>query len=155
MIERQEDNNEYLGIKNPGNNSFKHKRKFLTSAPSHSFFRIIWWNGGGKIVSRIESNPVLHKLINTKPDIFIYGEAQVTSPQDLNLDGYSCYLHRSKPFSVDNFRRGIAIFFLHKHKFRVSKVYASNKFDIVWIRLTTGDGPVHFCFFYSPGAHHF
>ena len=115
----------------------------------------MFWNGGGKLKSRLESNPVLQKLINdNKPDIFTYGEAQINSPGNLNLDGYSCYLHQTKPTSVDNFRRGLAIFYLKKHKFRLSKSYAAAKYDIVWLRLQDFDETVHFCFFYSPGAHH-
>ena len=59
------------------------------SDPDNSFFRVVWWNGGGKIKSRIESNPVLIKLINDrKPNVFIYGEAQIAIPHDLNLKGY-------------------------------------------------------------------
>ena len=126
------------------------------SAPDNSLFCVVWWNGGGRIKSRIESNPGLIKLINDrKPNVFIYGEAQIAIPHDLNLKGYSYYLHASKPAQVDNFRRGMAIFFLHRLKFQLSEAYASNKFDIVWMRLETGDDkPTHFCFFYAPGAHH-
>ena len=96
----------------------------------------------------------MSNLINRKPDIFIYGEAQATSSHGLKLDGYLCYLHKSKPLSVNNVRRGIAIFYLENLKFKLSKAYASNNFDIVWMRLETGHKAVHFCFFYSPGAHH-
>ena len=38
------------------------KRKILNSAAFTSFFRVVWWNGGGKMVSKIENNPVLIKL---------------------------------------------------------------------------------------------
>ena len=89
-----------------------------------------------------------------KPDIFTYGEAQISSPQNLFLNGYSCYLHQTKPTSLNNFRQGLAIFYLDKYKFRLSKAYASVKFDIVLMRLEDNEETVHFCFFYSPGAHH-
>ena len=79
--------------------------------PSNSFFQIVWWNGGGKLASRIRTNHVLKNLLNVKkPHIFIYGEVQSASIS-LKLDGYLCFLHGSKPFSVDNVRRGIAVFF--------------------------------------------
>ena len=94
-------------------------------------------------------------IIDRKPNVFIYGEAQIAIPHDLNLKGYSYYFNASKPAQVDNFRRDMAIFFLHSLKFQLSKAYASNKFDIVWICLETGDDkPTNFCFFYTPGAHH-
>ena len=118
------------------------------------FFTGLVWNGGGRVRSRL-NNPILQKIINEQnPDIFAYGEAQANSPRNLNLNGYSCHLHQTKQTSVDNFRRGLAIFYLDKHKFRLSKCYASAKYDIVWMRLQNIDETVHFCFFYSPGAHH-
>ena len=33
-----------------------------------------WWNGGGRLVSRIEVNPELRVYLATKPDIFVYGD---------------------------------------------------------------------------------
>ena len=36
---------------------------------------VSWWNGGGRILSRIRVNPELTKFIATKPDMFVYGEA--------------------------------------------------------------------------------
>ena len=38
---------------------------------------ISWWNGGGRLVSRIEVNPELRAYLATKPDIFVYGESMV------------------------------------------------------------------------------
>ena len=115
----------------------------------------MWWNGGGKIKSRLESNPVLLKLINkTRADIFAYGEALLSSQLNVNLDGYWCYLHKAKPISVDNLRRGLAIFYLDKHKYRISKKYASKNFDFVLMRVEGAHEAVHLVFFYSPGAHH-
>ena len=94
------------------------------------------------------------KIIKSKPDIFVYGEAQIPSPINLSLKGYTYYVHRSKPNAVDNFRRGLAIFYLNKHKFRLTKVFGSSKFDIVWMRMENSNEVTHFCFFYSPGSHH-
>ena len=65
-----------------------------------------------------------------------------------------CFLHGSKPFSVDNVRRGIVVFFRKELKFQLSKVYASNKFDIVWMRLESDREAVHVCFFYATGDPH-
>ena len=84
----------------------------------------------------------------------MYREAQIPSPINLSLKGYTYYVHRSKPNIVDNLHRGLAIFYLNKHKFRLTKVLTSNKFDIVWMRLDTKNEVTHFCFFYSPCAHH-
>ena len=36
---------------------------------------VSWWNGGGKLIPRMKVNPVLKKYLETKPDIFVYGEA--------------------------------------------------------------------------------
>ena len=89
------------------------------------------------------------KLINNnKPDIFVYGEAQITTSQDIKLDGYTYFIHRSKSTIVDNFRRGLAVFFLEKHKYKLTKVYASKNYDIIWLRMENSDEPVYFCFFY-------
>ena len=99
------------------------------------------------MIIRLKANPVLLNILKSKPDIFIYGEAQISSTINLNIVGYSHYLHRSKLNNVDNFRRGLAIFFLNVHKFQLSKAYASNNFDIVWMRMDATDAVVHFCFF--------
>ena len=112
--------------------------KFSNSHPCTSSLRIVWWNEGGKIISRIKNNPVLSKLLNRKPDICIYGEARWGTSYLLpwfEIDGYLCYLHKSKPLSVNIFRRGIANFYSENLKCKLSKAYASNNFDIVWMRL--------------------
>ena len=136
-------------------NSSKSSDNFFNSGPSNTFSRVIWWNGGGKIVSRITSNPVLLNLINNyKPDIFVYGEAQIITPHEINLNGSTCFIHSSKPLTVDNFRRGLVVFFLEKHKYKLTKVYASKIYDIIWVRMENPNKAVYFCFFCSPGAHY-
>ena len=76
---------------------------------------------------RLQTNPELRKLIQTNPDFFAYGEAETSSPLNLELEGYICYLHKSKLEKSENYRRGIAVFYLAKHRFHVTKVYASTK----------------------------
>ena len=118
------------------------------------FFTICWWNGGGNIKLRLSTNPELRKFVLRKPDIFVYGESCTSSSLGLSINGYTSYLHKAK-LSVDgNFRRGLAIFYLKKYRFLLTKVYSSNIYDIVWIRLSEPVKPLFFCFFYSPGSHH-
>ena len=45
-----------------------------------TFFKFCWWNGGGKIKLRLNTNPVLRKFLAQKPDIFVYGEAGTPPP---------------------------------------------------------------------------
>ena len=75
-----------------------------------TFFRFTWWNGGGRIRARLKTNPELRKVIDTNPDIFIYGESETPSPVNLSIKGYVCYLHKSKINLRENYRRGLAIF---------------------------------------------
>ena len=118
------------------------------------FFSFSYWNGGGQIRNRLRTNPGLRNLIQKKPDFFIYAEALISSYHELGIDGYLCYLHKSKVESPNNYRRGLAIFYLKKYRFLFTKVYACRTYDIVWMRLTTISEPLHFCFFYAPGSHH-
>ena len=107
-------------------------RKELLPAPKKTYiFRFSWWNGGGKIRMRLKTNPELRNLLKTKPDMFVYGEAETPSPCNLQIDGYCCYLQKSKIEEEGNFRRGLAIFYLTKYRFLISPVYTSNKYDIV------------------------
>ena len=69
--------------------------------------KVYWWNVGGKIRTRIKTNPELKRIIEKSPDIFVYGEAETPSSYNLNISGYICYLHRSKLNEANNFRRGI------------------------------------------------
>ena len=117
------------------------------------FFRFCWWNGGGKIRSRLKTNPLLGKLLLKEPDVFIYGEAETPSPSNLNVNGYICHLHESRLNIEGNYRRGLAIFYLKKYRYVFNPVYSCRKYDIVWMRLKSAEIS-HFCFFYCPGAHH-
>ena len=72
----------------------------------------------------------------------------------MSIKGYVLYLHKSKLNITGNYRRGLAIFYRSKHRFHITKVYSSKKYDIVWMRFDTPQEPLFFCFFYSPGSHH-
>ena len=125
------------------------------SLPDKStFFKISWWNGGGNIKLRLTTNPEVRKFLSKKPDIFVYGECCTPSSQSLSINGYAIYLHKSQLNVAGNHRRGLAIFYLNKYRFLLTKVYSSRTFDIVWIRLNFPERPLFLCFFYSPGAHH-
>ena len=50
--------------------------------------------------------------------------------------------------------RGLAVYYLQKHKYCVTKDHYSKKFDIVWIRWKSKLEEWIFGFFYAPGAHH-
>ena len=113
------------------------------SLPDKStFFKICWWNGGGNIKLRLKTNPELRKFLALKPDIFVYGESCTPSPQGLNINGYASYLHKAKLNVAGNHRRGLAIFYLHKYRFLLTKVYSSKSYDIVWIRLNFPKRPL-------------
>ena len=96
-----------------------------------------WWNGGGGILKRLKVNPGLKQFLNTKPDIFAYGESLITSSQGLSLEGYNYFLHRSYYRDNNKCRRGMVVFFKKKHTYRISKVFSSKLFDIIWFRLVT------------------
>ena len=132
----------------------KYKDKTTSGPKKERFFRFCWWNGGGKIRSRLRTNPVLRKLLAKKFDIFTYGEAETPSPHDLGIDGYICFLHTSKIGLAGNYRRGLAVFYLERYRYLVTRVYASRVFDIVWLKLVLGGDDLYFCFFYAPGSHH-
>ena len=102
----------------------------------------------------MRTNPELHKLLAKCPDIFIYGEAQTHSPENLSVDGYICYLHKAKLNSPNNYRRRLSIFNRTKYRFLSTKVYTSRQYDFVWVRLVAAAEHIHFCFFYAPGSYH-
>ena len=103
----------------------------------------------------MKSSPELEKFLESKPDVFFdYGESETPSPLNLSIQGYVCYLHRSELNISGNYRRGLAIFYRSSSRFLSTKLYASRKYDIVWMRLNTLLEPLFFCFFYSPGSHH-
>ena len=91
--------------------------KIPTGPNKNAFFRFCWWNGGGNIRMRLRTNPELRRLISTKPDVFIYGEAETPSPQNLELTDYVCYLHKSKLEIDGHNRRGLTIFYRTKYHF--------------------------------------
>ena len=80
---------------------------------------------GGKIKCRLKTNPELRNFLKIKPDLFAYGESETPSPLGLSVNGYACYVHKSKLTVIDNYRRGLAIFYLKKYQFLLTKVYSS------------------------------
>ena len=74
---------------------------------------ISWWNGGGRLVSRIEVNPELRAYLATKPDIFVYGESMVyKKTQKVHIPGYKVIIHVAKR---NELRRGLAVFYQEKY----------------------------------------
>ena len=58
---------------------------------------VSWWNGGGKMVARLEVNPELGKFLATKPDVFVYGESLVYKhTQRVGIPGYKTIIHTAK-----------------------------------------------------------
>ena len=125
-----------------------------TPRPNKCFFKVCWWNGGGSIQLRLSTNPELRNFLETKPDIFSYGETCSPSSVGLNINGYATYLHKARLNVDGNYRRGLAIFYLKKYRFLITKVYSCKTYDIVWIRYNSPNEPLFFCFFYAPGSHH-
>ena len=121
---------------------------------SQQSINISWWNGGGAIRRRIRTNFSLRKYLKSNCDIFAYGEALAKNQRGLSLPGYFTIMHSSKPLRTNGCRRGIVIFCLQKYRQMISKVYASDKFDIIWLCLPTDEGNAYICFFYAPGDHH-
>ena len=110
-----------------------------------------WWNGGGKLVPRIKANPELQKFLATQPDIFAYGEAQVTTrTKEMKINGYTTILLRAQK---EGRRRGIVIYYKNKYSQVITKVACSKKFDIIWLRMKTKREERIIGFFYAPGAH--
>ena len=71
---------------------------------------------------RLKTNPELLKLLRKKPDVFVYGEAETPSRHNLRIDGYVCYLHKSKLETSNSHRRGLAIFYRVKYRFLFTEV---------------------------------
>ena len=117
------------------------------STSKTTFFKFCWWNGGGKIKLRLNTNPELRKFLSRKPDIFGYGETGTPSSVGLSINGYANFFHASKLNIEGNYRRGLAIFFLSKYRFLLNKVYCSKIYDIVWLRLTSPVCPLFSVFF--------
>ena len=74
-----------------------------------AMFNVCWWNGGGGIIKRLKFNPGLSDFLDKKPDLFTYGESQISRSSGLFLDGYKFILHRSFLKVKNNYRRGIFI----------------------------------------------
>ena len=56
-----------------------------------------WWNGDGKLMSRTMVNPELKQFLETNPDIFAYGEAQVERiTKEMSLEGYNTIIHKAE-----------------------------------------------------------
>ena len=113
---------------------------------------IAWWNGGGKLVPRLNANPGLQKYMSTEPDIFVYGEALAKSKtNEMNLPGYNMILHKAQ---IEGNRRGLVVYYKQCHTYTITKEYSSKTFDILWLRKKTSIEEIIFGFFYAPGAHH-
>ena len=114
--------------------------------------KIAWWNGGGKVLQRMQVNPVLTQFLETKPDLFVYGEALIyKSTKELRLDRYEKIVHKAQK---DGVRRGIVVFYKKEYATVITKGRCSKKFDIVWLRMKTKQEERVFCFFYAPGVNH-
>ena len=113
---------------------------------------VSWWNGGGRLVPRMEVNPELKTYLETKPDIFVYGESLVYKPtRKVNIQGYKVIIHTAKR---NELRRGLAIFYKEKHSHVITKDKGSKKFDILWIRMKIQSEDIIMGFFYAPGMNH-
>ena len=61
-----------------------------------SSIEVYWWNGGGGLLKRLKVNPALRKLLDKKPDIFVYGESGMSTKLGLFLKDFNIeYLHFS------------------------------------------------------------
>ena len=98
-------------------------------------FRVSWWNGGGKMMSRITVNPELKQFLDTKPDIFVYGEAQVVRiTKEMSLEGYNTIIHKAGKKGP---RRGMVIFYKKSLAQVITKLSSSKKYDILWLRMNS------------------
>ena len=128
----------------------KHRCSDKQTLNSHGEFaiRIMYWNGGGCMAARLSVNPELQSLLRTEPDIFVYSEALVYTQPKMKLPGYHTFIHTAQRNTC---RRGMAIFYLQKYRYFITKDHASKKYDIVWLKLKNERGTTVFCYFYSPG----
>ena len=112
---------------------------------------VAWWNGGGKLIPRINANPGLQKYMSKEPDIFVYGEALVTKlTKEMRIPGYNIIMHKA---NMEGNRRGIVVYYKQKHAYTITKESSSKTFDIQWIRMKSNNDEIIFGFFYAPGAH--
>ena len=114
-------------------------------------FVVSWWNGGGKMYARMAVNQELTCFLNTKPDIFAYGESQIYKNSRTSIPGYRTINHLAKR---NTWRRGIAVHYLQEYQHVITKGKTSKVFDILWIRIKTPRKECVICFFYAPGEAH-
>ena len=112
-------------------------------------FRLLFWNSGGCLLSRIRTNPQLSDLISSLPDMFVFVETMLykTSKTSSLLPNYDVITHLAKRKSH---RRGISVFYSSKIRYRLTTDFASKKFDIIWLRLKLRHKDQIFCFFSAP-----
>ena len=109
------------------------------------------------MISRLRINPILHSILEEKPDVFVYLESQIYKKIASVIPHYSLHIHIAKRATN---RRGIAIFYKSEHTHNFSIDFTSNKYDIVWARFENqnpNNAQRHFyilCFFYAPGDSH-
>ena len=112
---------------------------------------VAWWNGGGKLAPRLNTNPGLQEYMSLSPDVFVYGEALVTRiTNDMKLPGYNMILHKAQ---LKGKRRGLLVYFKQKLAYTMTKDGSSKTFDILWLRRKTNNEESILGFFYAPGAH--
>ena len=64
--------------------------------PEVSRFKVCYWNGGGGLLKRLKVNPALRKLLDKRPDIFVYGKSGMSTKGGLFLKDYIFIFHRNK-----------------------------------------------------------
>ena len=63
----------------------------MSGLESNSQFMVSWWNGGGGLLKRIKINPELKDFLELKPNIFVYGESELSSSSGLFLKSINLY----------------------------------------------------------------
>ena len=112
---------------------------------------VAWWNGGGKLIPRLNANPGLQKYLSKGPDIFVYGEALVTKvTNEMRIPGYNIIIHKAK---LEGIRRGLVVYYKEKYAYTITKAKSSKTFDIQWLRMKSNNDEIIFGFFYAHGAH--
>ena len=87
-------------------------------------FVVMFWNGGGKLLYRIRTNPELNNLINRGPDIFAYAEALIYKQTKSPLPHYDLIVHTAKKNTL---RRGLAIFCSQNYRYNMRKAHESRQ----------------------------
>ena len=108
---------------------------------------LAWWNGGGKLIPRLNANPGLQKYISVGPDVFVYGEALVTKiTNEMKIPGYNMILHKAQ---LEGNRRGLMVYYKQTHAYTMTKDGCSKTFGIIWLRRKTYNEENIFGFFYA------